>query len=135
MLKRKLNCICSKSLLCCASKPNTRKQKNKLHSNVKMQTMFLKLKKKYGNIPPMNDFGIMILGYCIHFFDSDVFIGLQCLISSAPCKFQRFCINNSTCPNCLNKVVILSKACPCTLWDEPHPPCWNPNDAQQDLEN
>jgi hypothetical protein len=23
--------------------------------------------------------------------------------------------------------------CPCTLWDEPHPPCWNPNDAQQDL--
>jgi hypothetical protein len=22
---------------------------------------------------------------------------------------------------------------PCTLWDEPHPPCRNPNDAQQHL--
>jgi hypothetical protein len=133
MLKHKSNCICNKSLLCCASKPNTRKQENKLHSNVKMQTMFLKLKKKYGNIPPMNDFGIVILGYYIHFFDSVVFIGLQCPIPSAPCKFQRLCISNSTCPNCLNKVLILFKACPCTLWDEPHPPCWNPNDAQQDL--
>jgi hypothetical protein len=25
----------------------------------------------------------------------------------------------------------LFKVHPCTLWDEPHPPCWNPNDAQQ----
>ncbi len=88
---------------------------------------------KYGNILPMNDFGIVILGYYIHFFDSIAFIGLQCPILSAPCKFQRFCISNSTCPNCLNKVLVLFKVFPCTLWDEPHPPCWNPNDAQQDL--
>jgi hypothetical protein len=133
MLKRKSNCICNKSLLCCPSRPNTRKQENKLHSNVKMQTMFLELKKKYRNISPMNDFKIVILGYCIHFFDSIVFIGFQCPIPSTPCKFQRLCISNSTCPNCLNKVLVLFKACPCTLWDEPHPPCWNPNDAQQDL--
>ncbi len=70
----------------------------------------------------MNDFEVMILGYCIHFLNSVVFIGLQCPILSAPCKFQRFCINNpTTCPNCLNKVLILFKACPCILWDEPHP--------------
>ncbi len=69
----------------------------------------------------MNDFEVMILGYCIHFLNSVVFIGLQCPILSAPCKFQRFCINNPTCPNCLNKVLILFKACPCILWDEPHP--------------
>jgi hypothetical protein len=120
MLKCKSNCICNKSLLFCALKPNTRKQKIKLHSNVKMQTMFLKLKNKYGNIPPMNDFRIMILGY--HFFDSVAFIGFQCAIPNAPCKFQRLCISNYTCLNCLNKVFILFKACPCTLWDEPHPP-------------
>ncbi len=74
-----------------------------------------KKKEKNGNIPPMNDFGIMILGYCIHFFDSVVFIELQCPISSAPCKFQRLCVSNSTCLNCLNKVVVLFKACPCTF--------------------
>jgi hypothetical protein len=28
---------------------------------------------------------------------------------------------------------VLLKAHPCTLWDEPCPPCWNPNDAQQDI--
>ncbi len=44
---------------------------------------------KYGNIPPMNDFGIVILGYCIHFFES---VALQCPIPSAPCKFQKLCI-------------------------------------------
>ncbi len=81
----------------------------------------------------MNGFGIVILGYCIHFFDSVVFIRLQCPIPSAPCNFQRFCISNSACPNYLNKVLVLFKARPCTLWDEPHLPCWNPNDAQQDL--
>ncbi len=85
------------------------------------------------NIPPMNDFGIMILGYCIHFFYSIAFIGLQCPILNAPCNFQKLCISNYTCPNCLNKVFILFKMCPCTLWDEPHSPCQNPNDAQQDF--
>jgi hypothetical protein len=39
---------------------------------------------KYGNIPPMNDFGIVILGYYIHFFGLNAFIGLQCLFASAP---------------------------------------------------
>ncbi len=81
----------------------------------------------------MNDFGIMILGYCIHFFDSVVFIRLQCPISSTRCNFQKPCINKSTCLNSFNKVLILFKACPCTLWDKPHPPCKNPNDAQQDF--
>jgi hypothetical protein len=33
--------------------------------------------------------------------------------------------------NYLNKVFILFKACPCILWDEPHPPGRNPNDVQQ----
>ncbi len=79
----------------------------------------------------MNDFGIMILGYYIHFFDLDAFIGFQCPIPSTPCNFQRLCISNSTCLNCFNKVLVLFEACPCILWDEPHPPCWNPNDAQQ----
>ncbi len=96
-------------------------KKIKLHSNVKMQTMFFLL-KKYGNILPINDFGIMIVGYCIHFFDSIAFIRLQCPISSAPCNFQRLYISNSTWSNCLNKVFILFKVRPCTLWDEPHPP-------------
>ncbi len=73
----------------------------------------------------MNDFEIMILAYCIHFFDLVVFIGLQCSILNTPCNFQKLCINNSACLNCLNKVFVLFKACPCTLWDEPHPPCWN----------
>ncbi len=81
----------------------------------------------------MNDFEIMILAYCIHFFDLVVFIGLQCSILNTPCNFQKLCINNSACLNCLNKVFVLFKACPCTLWDEPHPPCWGPNDAQQDF--
>ncbi len=81
----------------------------------------------------MNDFGIMIFGYCIHFFDFIAFIELQCPIPSAPCKFQKFCISNFTCLNCFNEVLVLFKVCPCTLWDEPHPPCWNPNDAQQDF--
>jgi len=133
MLKCKSNCIYNKSLLCYALKPNIRKQKNKLHYNVKMQTiLFLFL--KYGNILPMNESEIVILAYCIHFFDLVMFIGLQCPILNAPCKYPRFCISNYTCPNCFNKVFILFKACPCTLWHEPHPPCWNPNDAQQDLE-
>ncbi len=78
---------------------------------------------KYGNIPPMNDFGIVILGYCIHFFDSVAFIRLQCLISNAPCNFQWLCISNFACPNYINKVFVLFKARPCTLWDEPHLPC------------
>ncbi len=43
MFERKSNCICNKSLLYCAPKPNTRKQKYILHSNVKMQIMFLKI--------------------------------------------------------------------------------------------
>ncbi len=42
MLKCKSNCICNKILFCYALKPNIRKQKNKLHSNVKMQTMLKK---------------------------------------------------------------------------------------------
>ncbi len=134
MFKCKLNCICNKSLLCCAPKPNTRKQKNKLHSNVKMQTMFLKIYISMEIYHPMNDFKIMILGYCIDFLDSVAFIGLQCPILSAPCNFQKLCINNFACLNCLNKVLVHSKACPCTLWDEPHFACWNPNDAKQDLE-
>ncbi len=71
----------------------------------------------------MNDFIIVIFGYYIHFFDSVVFIGLQCPILNTPCKFQKLCISNSTCLNCLNKVLVLFKPCPCTLWDEPHPPC------------
>ncbi len=70
----------------------------------------------------MNDFEIMILGYCIHFFDLVAFIGFQCPIPSTPCNFQRLCISNFACSNCLNKVFVLFKACPCTLWDEPHPP-------------
>ncbi len=69
----------------------------------------------------MNDFRIMILGYCIHFFDSVVFIGLQCPILSALCNFQRLCINNFACLNCFNKILILFKACPCTLWVESYP--------------
>ncbi len=133
MFKHKSNCICNKILLCCASKPNIRKQKHKLHSNVKMQIMFFSKKYKYGNIVPINDFGIMILGYCIHFFDLVTFIGLQWTILNTPCNFQMFCISNYAYPNCLNKVLVLFKAFPCTLWDEPHPPCRNPNDAQQDL--
>jgi len=82
----------------------------------------------------MNDFGIVILGYCIHFFDLIMFIGLQCPILNTPCNFQKLCISNSTCPNCLNKVFILFKVRSCTLWDEPHPPCRNPNDANKILE-
>ncbi len=69
----------------------------------------------------MNDFRIVILRYCIHFFDLVTFIGFQCPIPSAPCNFQRLCISNYTCPNCLNEVFILFKPCPCTLWDEPTP--------------
>ncbi len=129
MLKHKLNCICNKSLFYCALKPNTKK---KLNSNVKMQTMLTKKKYKYGNIPPMNDFGIVILGYCIHFFGLIALIWLQCLILSTPCNFQKLCISNFVCLNFVNKVFILFKACPCILWDEPHLSCKNPNDAQQD---
>ncbi len=70
----------------------------------------------------MNDFKIVILGYYIHLSGLITLIGLQCPILSAPCNFERLCIGNFDCPNCLNKVVILFKACPCTLWDEPHPP-------------
>ncbi len=81
----------------------------------------------------MNDFKIVILGYYIHFFGSVVLIKLQCPMSNGRCNFQRFCTTNSICLNCLNKVLILFKACPRTLWDEPHPPCQNPNDAQQHL--
>jgi hypothetical protein len=88
----------------------------------------------YGNIPPLNDFRILILGYYIHFFDSFAFIGLQCPILNAPCNFQRFCISKFACPNSFNKVFVLLRAHPYTLWDEPHPPCQNPNDAQQDVE-
>jgi len=69
----------------------------------------------------MNDFKIVILGYYIHFFDSVAFIGFRCLISSTPCNFQMLCISNYACPNWLNKVFVLFKAHPCTLWDEPHP--------------
>jgi hypothetical protein len=132
MFKHKSNCTSNKSLLCCAPKLNTRKQKNKLHSNVKMQTMFF-LIYKYVNTPPMNDFIIVMLGYCIHFFDSVVFIRFQCPIPSGACNFQRLCIGNFACLNCFNKVFVLFKAHPCTLWDEAHPPCRNPNDAQQDF--
>jgi hypothetical protein len=85
----------------------------------------------YGNIPPMNDFGIVILGYCIHFFGLVAFIGLQCLILNTPCNFLRLSIGNFAY---LNKVFVLFKARPCTLWDEPDPSCRNPNDAQQYLE-
>ncbi len=85
-----------------------------------MQRMLFK-KYIYENILPMNDFEILIFGYCIHFFDLVVFIGFQCPSLSALCNFQRLCISNLVCPNCLNKVFILFKACPCTLWDEPNP--------------
>ncbi len=88
----------------------------------------------YGNISPMNHFIIVILGCCIHFFGLVVFIKLQCPILNAPCNFQKLCIDNSTCSNFLNKVLILFKAHPCTLWDEPTPQCQNPNDAQQHFE-
>ncbi len=71
----------------------------------------------------MNDFGIMIFGYCIHLFGSIMFIGLQCPILSAPCDFQRLCISNFACKNCVNKVFIIFKVHMYTLWDEPHPPC------------
>ncbi len=71
---------------------------------------------------PINDFRIVMLGYCIHFFDSVTFIGLQCPILSTPCNFQRLCINNFACSNCLNKVLVLFKARPCTLWGKPHLP-------------
>ncbi len=64
---------------------------------------------KYGNISPMNDFEIMIFGYCIHFFDLITFIGFQCPVPNAPCNFQRFYIGNSTCPNCFNKVLSFSR--------------------------
>ncbi len=40
---------------------------------------------------------------------------------NAPCNFWKLCIGNYTCPNCLNKLSILFKAHPCTLWDEPQP--------------
>jgi hypothetical protein len=118
MFKHKLNCICNKNLFCYVLKPNIRKQKIKLHSNVKMQTMFIYI---YENISPMNDFGIMILGYCIHFFDLVVFIWPQRLILSTPCNFQRLCRSKFACSNCLNKVFVLFKVCPCTLWDDPIP--------------
>ncbi len=78
----------------------------------------------------MNDFKIVILGYYIHLFDSIAFIGLQCPILNTPCNFQRFCINNYDCPNSQQGSRPF-KACPHTLWDEPHPPWWNPNDAQR----
>ncbi len=38
--------------------------------------MLIKKEYKYGNIPPMNDFGIVIFGYCIHFFGLIVFLEL-----------------------------------------------------------
>ncbi len=69
----------------------------------------------------MNDFEIVVLGYYIHFFDLVALIKLQCPILSAPCNFQRLCINNFACSNCLNKNLVLLKAHPCTLWDEPTP--------------
>jgi hypothetical protein len=120
MFKRKLNCICNKSLFCCASKLNTKK-------------MLIKTKYKYGNIPPMNDFGIVILGYCIHFFGLVAFFGLQCLISNTPCNFQRFCIGKFVFLIVSTIFSSFLQACPCILWDEPLPSCGNPNDAQQDL--
>ncbi len=57
-------------------------------------------------------------------------IGFQCLISTTPCNFKRPCIGNFACLNYFNKVLIIFKAHPRTLWDEPHPSCENPNDAQ-----
>ncbi len=38
----------------------------------------------------MNDFKIMIFGYCIHFFDLIAFIGLKCPILSAHATFKGF---------------------------------------------
>jgi hypothetical protein len=52
----------------------------------------------------MNDFGIMILGYCIQFFGLITLIRFQCPIPNVPCSFQRFCIGNFAWSNCLNKV-------------------------------
>jgi len=122
MFKHKSNCICNKSFFCCALKLNTRKQKTNYIPMLRCKQCFSK-KYKYGNIPHMNDFGIVILGYCIHFSDLVAFIRLQCPIPSAPCNFQRLCISNSAYSNYFNKGLILFKAHPCTLWDEPHPPC------------
>jgi len=74
----------------------------------------------------MNDFWIVILRYCIHFFGLVAFIRFQCLILNTPCNLQRFYIGNLACLNCVNKVIVLFKVCPCTLWDEPHPSSRNP---------
>jgi hypothetical protein len=103
--------------------PRSLTQENKKTNYIPMLTckQCFKKKYKYGNISPMNDFKIMILGYCIHFFDLVVFIRLQCPIPSAPCNFQSFCISNFACLNCFNKGLVLLKACPCSLRDEPHP--------------
>jgi hypothetical protein len=128
MLKHKLNCIFNKNLFYCAPKPNTKK---KLDFNVKMQTMLTKKMYKYGNIPPMNEFRIVILGYCIHFFGLIALIWLRCLILNTPCKFQKLCIGNFAYLNFVNKVLVLFKARPCILWNEPHLSCRNTNDAQQ----
>jgi hypothetical protein len=74
----------------------------------------------------MNNFWIMILCYYIHFFYSITLIGLQCSIPNTSCNFEKFCISYYACSNCFNKVVIFLLATPCTLWDEPHPPCEMP---------
>jgi len=135
MLKHKSNCICNKSLLCCAPKPNIRKQKNKLDSHVKMQTMS-KI-NKYINMEIYRPWMISESWYLdiasislawLRLLDSNV------QFRTPHATFKGFCIGNFTCSNCFNKVFVLFKAHPCTLWDEPHPPCWNSNDAQQDLE-
>ncbi len=65
------------------------------------------------------------------FFFLVAFIGFQCPTLNTPCNFEGFYIPNFACSNCFNKVVIFFKLRPCTLWDEPQPPCQNANDVQQ----
>jgi hypothetical protein len=83
--------------------------------------MFKETIEIWKHILSMNNFKIVILGYCIHFFGSIVLIGVQCPIPITPCNFEKLCIGNYACPNCLNKVIIFLKVCSCTLQDKPHP--------------
>jgi hypothetical protein len=80
----------------------TQKNKNnKLHSNVKMKRM------------------LYIWKYTAHewLWNYDTWILHPFLWIS--CSIRIIC--NFVCANCLNKVLILFKVHPCTLWGEPHP--------------
>jgi hypothetical protein len=84
-----------------------------------MQTMYIYI---YRNILPINDFKIVILGYCVHLFGLVAFIRFQCPILNASCNFQSLWIGDYFCLNFFNKVFIIFKVHPCTLWDETPPP-------------